>query len=310
MKNYIALILMFICPGYISSEVFDWEQDRSAVRSIRASIESCIAGVDARVGVAVIVDGIDTVIVNGNVALPMLSVYKFPQALAVADYCDRHGVNLSDSVLIEAAEIKKNTYSPLREKYGCIDQKLPVKELLAYSLQQSDNNACDILFRIIGGTEIANSYIASLNCPDISILSTEDEMHSNNSLCYLNCATPIALARLLDKFDTELRYASLNMAVVAEMMEEVTTGVERLAAALPDDVILGHKTGTGDRNSDGKIIAVNDVGYVHLTDGRRYAIAVLVSDSAYDMEATSKIIADISHLVFNIIVGGKDNLAD
>ncbi len=310
MKSIILLLLIFIYAGDISAGVFARKPGSDRVQSICSSIESYIAGVDARVGVAVIVDGIDTVSVNGNLALPMLSVYKFPQALAVADYCDRHGVNLSDSVLIDASEIKENTYSPLRDKYGRIDLKLPVKELLAYSIQMSDNNACDILFRMIGGIDIANSYIASLNCSDISILSTEDEMHANNNLCYKNCATPIALARLLDKFDVELRYESSNMAAVAEMMEEVTTGVGRLAAALPDDVILGHKTGTGDRNSDGKIIAVNDIGYVHLTDGHRYVIAVLVSDSSYDMEATSKIIADISHLVFNVIVGDKDNRAD
>ena len=97
-----------------------------------------------------IINGTDTVSVNGRRDFPMLSVYKFPQAIAVADYCFRHNIALTDTIRIAADELKPDTWSPMRDKYGREDISLPLSEVLAYSVQQSDNNACDVLFRLIG----------------------------------------------------------------------------------------------------------------------------------------------------------------
>ncbi len=48
-------------------------------------------------------------------------------------------------------------------------------------------------------------------------------------------------------------------------------------------------------------MAVNDVGYVHLPDGRRYSIAVFIADSGYDMKTTEGFVADISAIVYKHI---------
>ncbi|MDE5795715.1 MAG: class A beta-lactamase-related serine hydrolase, partial [Muribaculaceae bacterium] len=61
---------------------------------------------------------------------------------------------------------------------------------------------------------------------------------------------------------------------------------------------IGHKTGTGDKNAQGRIIAVNDAGYIFLPNRDGYAIAVFISDSGYGMVETEQIIADISEIVF------------
>lgn len=66
-------------------------------------------------------------------------------------------------------------------------------------------------------------------------------------------------------------------------------------------MVIGHKTGTGDRNSQGRIIGINDVGYVHLPDGRRYTVAVFVADSAEDAPATARMIADLSAIIYRHI---------
>ena len=66
---------------------------------------------------------------------------------------------------------------------------------------------------------------------------------------------------------------------------------------------MGHKTGTGDRNAQGRIIGLNDVGFVVLPGGRRYTIAVLVRDSAESDEATARIIADVSEAVYRYAAG-------
>lgn len=58
-------------------------------------------------------------------------------------------------------------------------------------------------------------------------------------------------------------------------MMSCETGKDRLARPLQGNkAILGHKTGTGDRNDKGQIIGMNDVGFVYLPDGQSYTIAV------------------------------------
>lgn len=83
------------------------------------------------------------------------------------------------------------------------------------------------------------------------------------------------------------------------MLETCQTGKDRLAAPLRStDAVIGHKTGTGpvDKNT-GRIVAVNDVGYICLPSGMSYSIAVFVADAKYSMEEAEDIIADISGMV-------------
>lgn len=267
--------------------------------TLERQLKEYVADKDARIGIAVIIDGCDTVQVNGRKEFPMLSVFKFPLALAVAAYCDNHDILFSDSIPIIANEIKINTWSPLREKYGITDLRLSISELLSFSLKESDNNACDILLRLLGGPEEVNRFITESGFPEILVSVSEDDMHRDIYMSYLNRTTPIEMARLLERFNTVIRHTSDKYQQIAELMESCATGTDRLARPLlSTNVVIGHKTGTGDINSQKRIIAVNDCGYVNLSDNRHYAIAVFIADSAYDLTESSHIIADISEIVF------------
>ena len=270
------------------------------LHKLQEDLNSYISGKDARIGIGAIINGKDTISVNGTSKFPMMSVFKFPLALTVSDYCMNNGILLSDSISIKADAIKENTWSPMREKYGVREFKLPISELLDYILQQSDNNACDILIDFIGGTAVADKLMKSLGYNDILISHTEDEMHRDLSLCYLNCATPIDIARLFDRFYRQrLCHENEFNEYIAESMIDCQTGLDRLPAPLlSNNAIIGHKTGTGDINAQGRIIAVNDAGYVFLPNTSGYSIAVFVADSGYDMTETSRIIAEISEIVF------------
>lgn len=181
--------------------------------------------------------------------------------------------------------------------------KLPIDELLSYSLQLSDNNACDILFNLIGGPQKADSIIKRLGYPDIHILNSEFEMNEDYHLCYNNTTTPIEMAKLFDQFyNRGLCQSSDFHKEIGNIMRQCNTGMNRLPAPLSSlPIEIAHKTGTGGFNSNGKIIAVNDAGYVFLNDLSGYSLAVFISDSGYDMGTTEKIIADISSIIFNFI---------
>ncbi len=169
-------------------------RQESLYPEMEVSLKTYVHDKDARIGVAVIINGKDTVSVNGKRDFPMLSVYKFPQALAVADYCHKHNISLNDTIRISADDLNPDTWSPMRDKYGRKDISLPLSEILVYSVQQSDNNACDVLFRLIGGPQVADSLMKCLGYDEIHILNTEDEMYRDPYLCYANRATPLQMA--------------------------------------------------------------------------------------------------------------------
>lgn len=299
-KIYSIFISFFLLVNFCSSA-------ETSLRSMENELRDYVKGKMCDFGIAVIVDGHEEVSVNGSRKYPMLSVYKFPQAVAVIDYCIRKHMSVSDSVDIMAEELKENTYSPMLWRYGKKNLRLPLSELLEYSVGQSDNNACDILFRIIGGTKVSDDYIKSLGIREIEIKYTEDEMHSDVNRCYDNSSTPMAMARFTELFDSTLCHCSDEMDFLSDIMEKCQTGTDRLPAPFGGTaVVCGHKTGTGDKNGKGEIIGINDVGYVYLPDGRRYVIAVFIRDSHYDMATTSRFIGDISKIVYKNILR-RDN---
>lgn len=85
-------------------------------------------------------------------------------------------------------------------------------------------------------------------------------------------------------------------------MDNCKTGNDRLAKPfLTTNATISHKTGTGDVNSQGRIIGINDVGYITLPNKNKYSIAVFIADSKYSPEKTASFIADISEIIWHNI---------
>lgn len=276
-------------------------------KTIEDALTDYAVGKDARIGIAVIINGNDTVSVNGERDFPMMSVSKFPLALTIAHWIDAHGMSLNDSITFSEAALHENTYSPMLKKYGKSRNIMSIRELLEWSLVDSDNNAADILLNYIGGTSGATSIMRQIGLSDdIVIGASEDDMHRDPYLSYLNRTTPLAMAQLFDRFNSEIRKMSQAYSDISAMLEQCHTGIDRLAEPLlTTNVTIGHKTGTGFPTSEGRISAINDCGYVNMPNGMRYSIAVFVADSGYDMAATSAIIADISKIVWEEMIKQK-----
>lgn len=274
---------------------------------IEQRLETFVNAMNARIGVAVIINGKDTVSVNGSKDFPMMSVFKFPLALAVAKWVDSNGMSLNDSIAFGPKALIKDTYSPMLKKYGSGLYKMSFKELLEWSLIESDNNAADLLLKRVGGTACATTLLKDVAGElDITIGASEQEMHKDPYTSYLNRSTPLAMATLFDRFDTDIKARSKSFSNISVMLEQCRTGVDRLAAPfIATNAVVGHKTGTGFSTPEGRISAINDCGYIHLPNGTRYTIAVFVADSGYDMTETSKIIADISEIVFKSLIESK-----
>ena len=270
---------------------------------LETQLKEAIKGKKAEIGIAVIIDGKDTVTVNNDIHYPLMSIFKFHQALALADYMGKQKQSLETRLPIKKSDLKPDTYSPLRDKYPQGGTEMSIADLLRYTLQQSDNNACDILFNYQGGPDAVNKYIYSLGIRECAIVGTETAMHEDLNLCYENWTTPLAAAELVEIFRKKPLFPKVYKDFIFQTMVECQTGQDRLVAPLLNKkVTVGHKTGTGDLNAKGQQIGCNDIGFVLLPGGRTYSIAVFVKDSEENNQANSKIIADISRIVYEYVM--------
>ena len=294
--------LFFILSLLVLPVVIKAEQ-----QGLEEQLRKVIANKKAQIGIAVIINSKDTITINNDARYPMMSVFKLHQALAVADYCEKKGLSFDTPIYIRKADLKTDTYSPLRDLYPNGEISLPIKKLLEYTLHLSDNNACDILFQQTGGTEATDNYIrTNLGMRHFAIKATEDEMHQDKNKCYQNWSTPLETARIIELLLNVPLFDDEYQKFIKTTMMSCETGKDRLARPLQGNkAIIGHKTGTGDRNDKGQIIGMNDVGFVYLPDGQSYTIAVFIKDSEESEAATVRIIADISKTVYRHVTNNS-----
>lgn len=265
----------------------------------RTKIREITQTAQGHVGMAMISleDG-DTITLNGQDRFPMQSVFKLPLAVAVLDQVDRGKFSLDHIIHIRKEELLPETWSPIRDKFPeGTDMKL--SDILAYTVSQSDNNGCDLLFRLVGGTAYVDEYIHGLGIDSIAIKATEEQMAKTWEVQYTNWASPFAIIQLLQGIHTRQYLSKSSNDFLLKIMKETTTGPKRMRGLLPKETVVAHKTGTSGTNAAGISAATNDVGIVTLPNGKHYAIAVFVSDSRADEATRDAIIARLTHLFWN-----------
>ena len=288
-----ASILSAICFGMFAGQI------RAQSGSPKAQIKQIIVRAQGKVGVSAA--GLDdnfSLNINADKHYPMQSVFKFPLALAILDSVDRGKLSLDQKIHITKKDLLPKTWSPLREKFPD-GTDIALGDLLTYTVAKSDNNGCDILFRLIGGTKIVENYIHRLGVKDIAIAATEEEMARNWNVQYTNWNKPKAMTDLLRKFYDGKILSKSSTDFLMKIMIETSTGANRIKGLLPAGTIVAHKTGTSGTNEKGVTGAVNDVGIVTLPNGKHFAIVVYVSDSTADEQTRDRVIAETTRVIYD-----------
>ena len=150
-------------------------------------------------------------------------------------------------------------------------------ELLELSLGQSDNNACEILFKYCGKPKAVEKYMSKLGFRDIHVRMTEEQMHKNPVKAIENSSTPAEMVRLFEWFYHH-RDDNQYLAFIWKSMADCSTGLKRIPAAIPADARIVHKTGTGFPSPEG-LQDMNDAGIILMLDGSHAIIAVFTTHS-------------------------------
>lgn len=285
MPSRIALILSFLL---LTSGLH--------ATSLTDTIAKIASAYPGEIGVALIINDTDTVTVNNRNIYPMMSVFKVHQALAVCHDFDTKGLTLDSLLTIRRSDLDPNTWSPMLKEHPEPVISLPVRELLRYTLTQSDNNASNLMFKRLVDIPATDNYIATL-IPrrGFRIAYTEEEMSADHSKAYANSTSPLSAAILMNRLFTDSLISPEKQTFITNTLKGCKTGTDRIVAPLlgKKGVTVAHKTGSG-YTRNGILAAHNDVAYVTLPNGIRYSLAVFVKDFKGNETQAAKAIARIS----------------
>lgn len=274
-----------------------------SINALREKIEKVLLDKSAIVGVAVSgVNPRDTISINGDKHLPMQSVFKYHLALAVLHQVEQGKLSLDKVISLdkELMEAYKQLWSPLRKKYPN-GGDVTLAEILKNTVAWSDNVGCDILFKLVGGTNVVQSYIRNLGIEDIAIVHTEIVMQAEWENQYDNWTTAKATNQILQLFfeNTDNLLSTESYDFLLNILRETQTGKKSIRGLLPEETIVAHKTGHSGKNGNGVTGALNDIGIVFLPNNSYFYLSVLLSDSEESDEMNQMIIAEIAKLTWD-----------
>jgi beta-lactamase class A len=251
------------------------------------------------VGVSVLgLEDRDTLNYNGNARLVMESVMKFPIAMAVLHLVDSGVLTLDQTIHIKKKDLPK-TYSPLRDKYPDGDVDVSIRDLMSYMVSQSDNDACDILLKKLGGPEQVEYYLHTIKMRGINIEASEEDMSKSWQVQYTDWCKPKAIVKLLDTLYIGNVLKTASRDYLYKIMTETTTSPNRIKGLLPAGTVVAHKTGSSGTNEAGLSPGTNDIGIITLPNGKHIAIAIFITNSTADEATRDLVIAKIAKAVYD-----------
>ena len=296
----------------------------SADKSIAQKIEKITQGLVGRLGVAAqeLSSGLN-VSINGDETFAMASAYKIAIATKVMDRVDKGELSLDQMVDVPQDKYVAGEVA-IAERFPYPGVQFSLANLIYPMITESDNTATDVCMGLVGGPAAVTENLRRLGINDFRVDRTVREILvdfysvpvvtpeavaeavSNNPALWTEQAdrnmdfeadprdhtTPLAMLQLLLAIDGGTAMSPESREFLLGVMSRTRTGAGRIKGLLPKGTPVAHKTGTV-----GGI--ANDVGYVTLPDGRRFAIAVYTNSSETSTSDRERAIAEIARMLFD-----------
>jgi beta-lactamase class A len=164
---------------------------------------------------------------------------------------------------------------------------------------ESDGTACDVLLRLLGGTEKVLDYVRGLGIKDITIATTEQVQVANDLIQYRNWATPKAMSALFRIFYLGNPLSEKSTATLLKFLSVSGPYFDRrIKGQLPKGTRVFHKTGTSG-TSHGLTRPTNDAGIIVLPNGQHVALSVFIADAYAIRKDREVTIAKISRAIYD-----------
>ncbi|WP_443025107.1 serine hydrolase [Sphingomonas sp. M1-B02] len=245
--------------------------------------------------------------------MPQQSVSKLWVAMTVLDAVDRGVLRLDQSVTMTRSDLTlfhQPIAALIKPDTG---YTATVSELMRRSMQMSDNSCNDKLLRLAGGPQAVRDFIARRQLGAIWFgpgerllqagtagLEWKPEYSLGNAFAQARArlspevrlaafeayvkdppdgAAPQAIADALARLKRGELLSASSTDWLVRTMAASRTGKARIRGGLPVGWEFAHKTGTG-QDLRSRTAGFNDVGILIAPDGRSYALAVMIGDTA------------------------------
>lgn len=301
----------------------------AANEKLTADIDSYWKKFPGRAGIAIYTPFSEEIIGKRHTErFPQQSVSKMWVALTILEQEAAGKLSLDKRIRVSRDDVVVFS-QPLKNYLDGRDSfDMPLRELLAHSINASDNLANNVLLRVAGGPQAINQMLERRRIQSIRFgpgevllqsaiagLEWQPEYRKGNAFkakrsgipmtkrqaaleAYLesplDSAAPGTIALVLKRFSE--RDANDPGAKLLKLMAGTYTGRSRLRSGLAPGWRLAHKTGTG--QVLGSIAtAVNDVGVMKAPDGCVYPVAVMVAETRAGTQATNAFMQNVARAV-------------
>ena len=238
LKEFLAVGLSVLLVASVSlpSRALDNE---IVPKSTFKTIETDIGG---RIGVAVL--DLETgrrLSWRDNERFPMNSTFKLLLVAATLKRIEDGHEDLNRRLLVRKADVV--SWSPVLKKR--VGTRMSVGELGESVLVNGDNTATNLLLKAMGGPDRLTAFLRRHGDTITNVNRYEPQMNDVGSRDKRDTSTP---RRMLENLDHFLRSNALSEQSKTQLMTWLTqsrTGRKRIRAGLPEDWIVGDRSGSG-----------------------------------------------------------------
>lgn len=323
MKKNVALFFIVMASSFfVVQTAFAQEQN---MKDVSQKIEKLSEGLVGKIGVSAqeLGSGVN-ITINGDESFVMASTYKVAIAVTLLDRIDKGQIKLSDLIDLPQDEMVVGT-NAIAESYVHPGVQFSVANLIEVMITESDNTATDFCLNLAGGPEAVTKKLRSLGITEQRVDRATSEIlrdfYGLSDKAYFpvvtkavaddptlllkmtqpnmefekdprDHTTPKAMLDLLLAIDAGKAMSAESSKFLLGVMSRTRTGEGRLKGLLPKGTPVAHKTGT-----IGGV--ANDVGFITLPDGRRFAIVVYTNSSTTSTADQDRAIAEVSRTLYD-----------
>lgn len=204
---------------------------------------------------------------------PICSVFKTLAAAAVLRDLDRDGSFLAMRITYTAQDVAEAGYAPITGQPENLANGMTVSELCAATICYGDNTAANLLLRELGGPTSITRFCRSVGDGVTRLDRWEPALNSAEPDRVTDTTSPRAIGRTYARLSLGHALARGDRELLTGWLLANTTGGNRLRAGLPEDWMVGDKTGTGQYGT------TNDVG-IAWPPGRAPIVLAVLSTKA------------------------------
>jgi beta-lactamase class A len=274
-------------------------------------LANSIHAADLRHGMAVSINGHPVASFDSHTdeLFPLMSVVKFPLSIVVLHRVDKGELSLDMEYHLDAHDLDPHTWSPMQKRYpnGGV---FSLAELLRLCLCESDNNACNYLFTLVGGPESVQQFFVKRYGTDFAfrVACTEADMKKIEAKS-VNQASPSAVRQILEDVYVAATSPPKNPILsqpqaifLIKTMNQCSTGQNRLKAGFSEtSVAFAHKTGSSGI-INGRTLAHNDIGIIQMSGGNYACIVSFISDSGLNEAQMNECHSKLGSHVYNALI--------